>query len=106
MSGRRYVRPNKLQGNCVTCRNFHSALSNAIRNRWTCCNINLTFYGPGQGSSSGPRPQNNTGQRLTPWQTAVQRAKDAGATKGSCSSISQALGKILVQIILKNSQIL
>ncbi|XP_070851629.1 uncharacterized protein [Drosophila suzukii] len=52
MSGRRYVRPNKLQGNCVTCRNFHSALSNAIRNRWTCCNINLTFYGPGLGSSA------------------------------------------------------
>ncbi|XP_037729560.1 uncharacterized protein LOC119560265 [Drosophila subpulchrella] len=64
MSGRRYVRPNKLQGNCVTCRNFHSALSNAIRNRWTCCNINLTFYGPGLGAS-GMRPQSNTGQELT-----------------------------------------
>ncbi|XP_039494413.1 uncharacterized protein LOC120453668 isoform X2 [Drosophila santomea] len=62
MSGRRYVRPNKLQGNCVTCRNFHSALSNAIRNRWTCCNINLTFYGPGQGSLS-MRPQSSAGQR-------------------------------------------
>ncbi|KAH8382727.1 hypothetical protein KR009_004936 [Drosophila setifemur] len=44
-----YVRPNKLQGNCVTCRNFHSALSNAIKSGWTCCNINLTFYGTGQG---------------------------------------------------------
>ncbi|KAH8283969.1 hypothetical protein KR054_006295, partial [Drosophila jambulina] len=48
-----YVRPNKLQGNCVTCRNFHSALSNAIKSCWTCCNINLTFYGTGQGSGAG-----------------------------------------------------
>ncbi|EDV49158.1 uncharacterized protein LOC6553383 [Drosophila erecta] len=87
MSGRRYVRPNKLQGNCVTCRNFHSALSNAIRNRWTCCNINLTFYGPGQGLSA-MRPQSSAGQRLTPQQTAVERSKDAGATKGSCSGTS------------------
>ncbi|XP_017139530.2 uncharacterized protein LOC108153944 [Drosophila miranda] len=39
-----YVRPNKLQGNCVTCRNFHSTLSNVIKSCWTCCNINLTFY--------------------------------------------------------------
>ncbi|XP_030370360.1 uncharacterized protein LOC115620981 [Scaptodrosophila lebanonensis] len=39
-----YVRPNKLQGNCVTCRNFQSTLSNVIKSCWTWCNINLTFY--------------------------------------------------------------
>ncbi|KAH8232336.1 hypothetical protein KR032_004341, partial [Drosophila birchii] len=51
-----YVRPNKLQGNCVTCRNFHSALSNAIKSCWTCCNINLTFYGPGSGDRDEEQP--------------------------------------------------
>ncbi|XP_017872327.1 PREDICTED: LOW QUALITY PROTEIN: uncharacterized protein LOC108619959 [Drosophila arizonae] len=44
-----YVRPNKLQGHCVTCRNFQSTLSNAIKSCWTCRNINLTFYCPGRG---------------------------------------------------------
>ncbi|XP_064550862.1 LOW QUALITY PROTEIN: uncharacterized protein LOC135436994 [Drosophila montana] len=52
-----YVRPNKLQGHCVTCRNFQSTLSNAIKSCWTCRNINLTFYCPGRGPRVGKQSQ-------------------------------------------------
>ncbi|KRF83813.1 LOW QUALITY PROTEIN: uncharacterized protein Dvir_GJ26838, partial [Drosophila virilis] len=62
-----YVRPNKLQGHYVTCRNFQSTLSNAIKSCWTCRNINLTFYCPGRGprkSIAEAVNRNDTGQRL------------------------------------------
>ncbi|KRF99734.1 LOW QUALITY PROTEIN: uncharacterized protein Dwil_GK27276, partial [Drosophila willistoni] len=46
-----YVRPNKLQGNGITCRNFHSTLSNVIKSCFAghVCNINLTFYCKAKG---------------------------------------------------------